>query len=368
MNSSTPISGRAPVQFAAPPASTPTVGVARSLHLDPTSPPSPPGVQVTTLQALHLAARQNNNRMTRSQARPVNRYPTRSHATARSEEKVNTNASQVASTSLAAANRTRKRRAAEPSPASPTTTKSPRKRARARATNLKKPPPQTSTDESHSEEPGDSVNCCICMCKVEQNDLSGINGCSHQFCFGCIEKWAERENTCPLCKSRFIKIDRKSKKRRKGQKNTKKVKQRDQRSDLVSGAALEGLLANFATQSAPNLTRLFLSGFGSIDFNPPMGHTRSFRSITIARGGDNSDDDESPLSSLFRVYAHNVPPMMPMIHQPVTFAARMNATRSYASNGHDRSAGMGAENPLTIDDSDDEDEIEQVWSASRRSS
>jgi len=80
------------------------------------------------------------------------------------------------------------------------------------------------------------------MCDVKPNDLAGINGCSHQFCFECIEKWAERENTCPLCKSRFTKIDRKSKKRKKGQKNTKKVKQRDQRSDLVSGAALEGLL------------------------------------------------------------------------------------------------------------------------------
>jgi hypothetical protein len=80
------------------------------------------------------------------------------------------------------------------------------------------------------------------MCEVEADDLSHINSCHHSFCFGCIEKWAERENTCPLCKCRFTKIDRVNKKRKKGTKNSKKVKQRDQRSDLLPGAAIEGLL------------------------------------------------------------------------------------------------------------------------------
>jgi hypothetical protein len=79
------------------------------------------------------------------------------------------------------------------------------------------------------------------MCDVEPNDLASINSCSHQFCFGCIDKWAERENKCPLCKLRFTKIDRVNKKRKKGTKNTKKVKNRDQHS-LVPGAALEGLI------------------------------------------------------------------------------------------------------------------------------
>ena len=84
-------------------------------------------------------------------------------------------------------------------------------------------------------------SCCICMCDVEPNDLASINSCSHQFCFGCIEKWSERENKCPLCKVRFTKIDRVNKKRKKGTKNTKKIKNRDQHS-LVPGAALEGLI------------------------------------------------------------------------------------------------------------------------------
>ena len=79
------------------------------------------------------------------------------------------------------------------------------------------------------------------MSDVEVGDLAKINSCDHRFCFSCIEKWAERENSCPLCKVRFTKIERLNKSRRKGQTNTKKVKKRDQRSDLP-GAALEGLL------------------------------------------------------------------------------------------------------------------------------
>lgn len=117
---------------------------------------------------------------------------------------------------------------------------------------LKAPPP--SAKSSSDEEIGDqkpaataeiSENCCICMGDVEPDDLAQINGCDHSFCFGCIEKWAERENTCPLCKCRFTKIDRINKKRKKGAKNSKKVKQRDQRSDLLPGAAIEGLLGKY---------------------------------------------------------------------------------------------------------------------------
>jgi len=85
------------------------------------------------------------------------------------------------------------------------------------------------------------------MCDVEPNDLALVNSCDHRFCFGCIEKWAERENKCPLCKIRFTKIDRVNKKRKKGTKNSKKVKQRDQRSDIVPGAALEGLIGKYCT-------------------------------------------------------------------------------------------------------------------------
>mmetsp|Transcript_3699 Transcript_3699/g.8518 ORF Transcript_3699/g.8518 Transcript_3699/m.8518 type:complete len:381 (+) Transcript_3699:125-1267(+) len=377
MNSSTPNSGRAPLQFAVPPTTTSSVGVG---SFDSSGAPNPPATQATTLEALHLAARQFNSRVTRSHARTQTR-PFRYSAAARTtvptrsvhtrSARANANSSSVAPTvettptPEVVPSRSCKRRAPESTSGSQPTKTSPRKRARARATNLKKPPPRLDESSDDSQEPLEQVNCCICMCDAEPNDLAGINGCKHQFCFGCIEKWAERENTCPLCKVRFSKIDRKNKKRKKGQKNTKKVKQRDQRSDLVSGAALEGLLANFASTQPPNLARFFLSSvnsLGSIDF-----HSRSFRAITIARGGssDNSDDDENPISSLFRVY-HNTlpPPLMPMM-QPMSFASRFSTSRSYASNSHDRTAGRGAENPLTIDDSDSDDDDIVVLSSRR---
>ena len=135
--------------------------------------------------------------------------------------------------------------------------KRPRSNKKAPPRNLKAPPPPaagfktTGDDEVPEDQKPETVtekeSCCICMCDLEpgSDDLALINGCEHHFCFGCIEKWSERENTCPLCKNRFTKIDRVNKKKKKGVKNSKKVKQRDQRSDIISGAAIEGLLGKF---------------------------------------------------------------------------------------------------------------------------
>jgi hypothetical protein len=121
-----------------------------------------------------------------------------------------------------------------------------RKRAPKQPVQLKEPPPGSKCEEEEKKPSAEATySCCICMCDVDHEELALINGCEHQFCFGCIEKWAERENTCPLCKVRFTKIDRINKRRKKGTKNTKKVKQKDQRSDVVPGAALEGLLGMY---------------------------------------------------------------------------------------------------------------------------
>jgi len=112
--------------------------------------------------------------------------------------------------------------------------------------------------KSDPDEPSD---CCICMCEPEKEEAAGVDGCEHVFCFGCIEKWAERENTCPLCKNRFTNIARVCGGSRK------KVKTRDQRADMGPGNALESLLAGMASQHAfpPHLARLFLAGFPSTD-------------------------------------------------------------------------------------------------------
>jgi len=108
---------------------------------------------------------------------------------------------------------------------------------RARSSPQKKVP----SEEEQDSKPAAQDSCCICMNDFEPGESAKINGCDHMFCFGCIEKWAERENSCPLCKARFNKIERVTKAKKKGQTNTKKVKTRDQRPDLPS-AALEGLL------------------------------------------------------------------------------------------------------------------------------
>ena len=101
-----------------------------------------------------------------------------------------------------------------------------------------------------------SKRCCICLEEPIKPEISKLDMCKHIYCFTCIEKWAERENTCPLCKTRFHKIERvhkvvKTRGRRgasqKGSpavllKNVKKVKNRDQRTDYGRNVQWQGLL------------------------------------------------------------------------------------------------------------------------------
>lgn len=198
------------------------------------------------------------------------------------------------------------------------------------------------------------------MSDVEVGDLAKINSCDHRFCFSCIEKWAERENSCPLCKVRFTKIERLNKSRRKGQTNTKKVKKRDQRSDLP-GAALEGLLASLARRgsSSSNVARLIFSG-STIALGVRGSGRSSFPSNSQAFLTDmfgDSDEDETPFSAFLRAF-HNAPPP-PLHFRPVTVSATVTS-RSYASNSNETTAG-NQENPLTIDDdSANEEEVVEV--------
>lgn len=133
-----------------------------------------------------------------------------------------------------------------------------KKHRRSPQANLKKPPPGGAKHDinevSESKELPCRESCAICMCEPSREEISTIDGCSHYFCFGCIGKWADRENTCPLCKGRFSKITRVHAQRRKSKNgpsihNIKRVKQRDQRSDIVTGAALEGLLASYVANN-----------------------------------------------------------------------------------------------------------------------
>ncbi|KRX03041.1 hypothetical protein PPERSA_08116 [Pseudocohnilembus persalinus] len=73
--------------------------------------------------------------------------------------------------------------------------------------------------------------CGICYCNIEEQGL--LNSCRHEFCFSCINRWSKKENTCPICKRRFINIKRKWKRKcyaklfrefKKRQQNNIKVK------------------------------------------------------------------------------------------------------------------------------------------------
>ena len=67
--------------------------------------------------------------------------------------------------------------------------------------------------------------CAICFDLVEFQGC--LDSCKHQFCFDCVERWAEvlfkqTTNKCPLCKQAFSVITRK-KRRVEYRAKTKKV-------------------------------------------------------------------------------------------------------------------------------------------------
>jgi len=144
-----------------------------------------------------------------------------------------------------------------------------------------------------------SSRCCICLEEPTKPELSKLDMCEHIYCFTCIEKWAERENTCPLCKTRFHKIERVHKvskprgKRGTAQKGTsvplknmKKVKNRDQRSDYGRNMQWQGILErmeegglhhHFAQFIFSGLNALGTPNRMSFDANVPTSHPSAIR-------------------------------------------------------------------------------------------
>lgn len=41
------------------------------------------------------------------------------------------------------------------------------------------------------------------VCRGSISVRGQLNSCTHPFCLDCILKWAEIENSCPICKRRF---------------------------------------------------------------------------------------------------------------------------------------------------------------------
>ncbi|KAL3773077.1 hypothetical protein ACHAW5_007292 [Stephanodiscus triporus] len=60
-----------------------------------------------------------------------------------------------------------------------------------------------------AERPPADFTCAICLDAPPcMSEVASISGCTHRFCFDCIDRWAETENRCPCCKARFQTIDR----------------------------------------------------------------------------------------------------------------------------------------------------------------
>lgn len=50
------------------------------------------------------------------------------------------------------------------------------------------------------------------------------NSCAHTYCFTCVVTWAERTNTCPMCKERFNAVRRTPVQRLRGVRETVEVR------------------------------------------------------------------------------------------------------------------------------------------------
>lgn len=57
--------------------------------------------------------------------------------------------------------------------------------------------------------PPDDFICAICLdTPTIMSHVASIRGCTHKFCYDCINTWAERSNKCPCCNMRFHTIER----------------------------------------------------------------------------------------------------------------------------------------------------------------
>jgi len=57
--------------------------------------------------------------------------------------------------------------------------------------------------------PPDDFICAICLdTPTTMSHVASIRGCTHKFCYDCINTWAEQSNKCPCCNMRFHTIER----------------------------------------------------------------------------------------------------------------------------------------------------------------
>lgn len=79
-----------------------------------------------------------------------------------------------------------------------------------------------------------AVECGVCRGPIAVRGQ--LNCCTHAFCLDCILKWAEIENSCPICKRRFCRVTTKWARkclregRRRGELQRYEIEEKDQAS------------------------------------------------------------------------------------------------------------------------------------------
>jgi len=231
---------------------------------------------------------------------------------------------------------------------------------------------------SPSDPPTASVedrNCPICLTQPNIADLSTIDGCKHTFCWDCIEKWSEQENSCPLCKARFTRINRVHKKRKRTKdeiaakmpvsKNTKTVKRRNQTADY-GRIPLTDYIQDNNPYGQLSFFRTLLTQGAASNLNPASSLSTERISSTASFDSDDllfSDDDDSYSSGrIFPSFLLQRNSLFGPSHLRMTNNTRISVTTSnrFAYQGEGVSTshalpGSTADTALEIDDSDDDD-------------
>lgn len=227
-------------------------------------------------------------------------------------------------------------------------TRSSRKRTRSSSPDRKQSASKPATE---TEEDDESKKCCICLDQPSEKELSKLDGCNHSYCFACIEKWSERENTCPQCKARFLKIERVHKiKRRKSNDtspkvaNVKKVKNRDQRADYRQQNSLQGFFANMEAYGLHGLNLLFTSGPPGIFDGPGEPLLVPNMSSGGAGGGGTAAASTGPTASSIAASIGLFSPSMTRTFS-ASFATHANIHANRASSGTTSSANRPSAQP-----------------------
>jgi len=56
----------------------------------------------------------------------------------------------------------------------------------------------------------ESIECCICMDAINLSTNNCITPCGHTFCFQCLAKALEKNNTCPCCRAVLMEEEEKA--------------------------------------------------------------------------------------------------------------------------------------------------------------